>query len=165
MAELEIRPSRRRMVLSVVLALALAALVVVVYLKNRESLAWWVLLVGLIPFAGAVAGWLDTKRMVLTVGGGSVRGEFGLWRKQRREIALARVAAVTVERSFAQRLYGVGTVTVEGTGPGERIVTAEVDRPKRVARQIEDAAKVAGAAAAMRERVAMDVEEEKDGNE
>ncbi len=150
MEELVIRPSRRRMILSLVLAVVLALVVVTFYLRNSESLAWWVLLVALLPFAGPLAGWMDARRMVLRIGEGVVRGEFGLIRKSKREIPLSRVAAVTVERSFAQRLYGVGTVIIDGEGPGERIVTGEIDRPGRTAKRIREAARLAGASAAAR---------------
>ena len=160
MADLVIRPSRRRMLLSLVLAAALAAVVVWLYLQYRDSLAWWVLLVALLPFAGPHAGWLDTRRMTMTVGGAAVRAEFGLWRKQVREIPLAAIASVTVERGIAQRLYGVGTLVVEGSASGQRIVTAEIDRPGWTARRIRDAARVAGAAAAVRDLADKESEEQ-----
>jgi uncharacterized membrane protein YdbT with pleckstrin-like domain len=150
MEEAIIRMSRRRMVLSLVLASLVALAVATLYFRNRESLAWWILLVAVLPFAGPLAGWLDSRRMTLTLGGGVVRAETGLWRKQQREIALSRVAHVGVERSFAQRLYGVGTVIIDGEGAGERIVTGEVDGPNRLAKRIREAAQLAGATAAAR---------------
>lgn len=153
MQEEIIRPSRRRMRLSFALAVAAALAVVWLYLKYREQLAWWVLLVALLPFAGAAAGWLDTQRMKLVLRDGVVRAEMGVWKQEVREIAAAKIVAVNVERSFAQRLYGVGSVVVEGAGVGERIVTAELDAPKRVAARIRDMARLAGAAAGARDLV------------
>jgi uncharacterized membrane protein YdbT with pleckstrin-like domain len=160
MQEEIIRPSRRRMRLSFALAVVAALAVMWLYVKYREQLAWWVLLVALLPFAGAAAGWLDTRRMVLILREGLVRAEFGVWRTEVREIPAAKIVAVNVERSFAQRLYGVGTVVVEGAGPGERIVTAELDAPKRVAARIRDMARLAGASAGARELVDKETSED-----
>jgi uncharacterized membrane protein YdbT with pleckstrin-like domain len=150
MEELIIRPSLRRVKLGLALALIILGAIVFIYVRYRENLAWWVLLVGLLPFIAPVAGWLDHKRLELHVGGESLRARLGLFGKEMRAIPFARIARVSVERSFAQRLYGVGTVIIEGSGPGERIVAGEIDAPKRVARQISEAAKLAGAAAAVR---------------
>jgi uncharacterized membrane protein YdbT with pleckstrin-like domain len=150
MNEIVIRPSMKRARLGFALAGLILLGVIYLYVRYREHLAWWVLLVGLLPFFAPVAGWLDSKRLKLTLNGQSVRGEAGLMAKEVREIPLSRVTGVSVERSFAQRLYGVGTVIIEGAGPGERIVSGEVDAPKKLARRISEAAKLAGAAAAVR---------------
>lgn len=150
MAELLIRPSLRRVKLGFALALIILVGVVFIYVRYRENLAWWVLLVGLLPFIAPAAGWLDHKRLQIHVGGESLRARLGLFGRETRSIPFARITSVSVERSFMQRLYGVGTVIVEGAGAGERIVAVEIDAPKRVARQISDAAKLAGAAAAVR---------------
>lgn len=150
MEELLIRPSLRRVKLGLSLALIILVAVVALYARYRENLAWWVLLVGLLPFIAPLAGWLDHKRLELRVGGDTLRARMGLFGKETRAIPFARIASVSVERSFAQRLYGVGTVIIEGTEAGERIVAGEIDAPKRVARQISEAAKLAGAVAAVR---------------
>lgn len=150
MEDVVIRPSLRRVKLGLTLALVIVLLVVYVYARYRDDLAWWVLLVGLLPFVAPAAGWLDHKRLVLIVGENSVRAQLGLFGGEKREIPFARITGVSIERSFAQRLYGVGTVIIEGSGAGERIVAAEVDAPKRLARRITGAAKLAGATAAVR---------------
>lgn len=151
MEELEIRPSLRRVKLGLALALIILLLVVYLYVRYRDDLAWWVLLVGLLPFIAPAAGWLDYKRLVLKVGGDAVRAQLGLFGGGMREIPFVRIRDVSIERSFAQRLYGVGTVIIEGSGAGERIVAGEIDAPRRLARRIIEAAKLAGAAAAIRD--------------
>lgn len=151
MDENVIRPSKRRMRLNLGLAVVLAAVLGWVAVEYREQVAWWVVGVAALPLAGVAAGWLDRRRTALVIGERTVRVEVGFWKKEVREVAASRIRRVTVERTMGQRMYGVGTVVVEGDGVGERVVAADLDQPKKVAERIRNLARVAGAEAGARE--------------
>lgn len=139
MRETVIRPSMRRVKWGLAVAVTLFFGLLYVYLRYREDLAWWILLVGVLPFASPLLAWLDSNRVRLVVDGGILKHESGLLRKSRRLAAASDVVGVSVERSFGQRLWGTGTVVVETKGPQGRFAVPDVDRPNRIAEMIRSA--------------------------
>lgn len=134
-----IRPSMRRVKWSLVLAVIIFFVIVYVYLRYREDIAWWILLAGLVPFAGPLLGWLDAHRVRLVLENGVLKHEKGLFRRESKMAAATDIAGVIVERSFTQRLWGTGTLVVETKGPQGRFVVPDVDRPNRTAELIRAA--------------------------
>ena len=139
MTELTVRPSLKKMKWGLFVATAMLCGVAYVYMRFTEDLAWWFLLVGLIPFFAPLAAWLDAKGSCLTVRDGVITYQRGLIKKERKLSALVEISGVTVERNFTQRMWGTGTLVVETRGPAGRFVVPDVDRAKQVADELRRA--------------------------
>lgn len=70
---------------------------------------------------------------VLTVDAGAVRFRQGLFSQTDRAMNLSRVQDVTVQRSFWQRLWGIGDIMIESASESGRIVITDIDHPRQVA--------------------------------
>ena len=146
MTEFTLRPSLKRAKWGFALAVLALLGIVYLYVRYQEYLAWWVLFVGLLPFAAPLAGWLDTKRTRLTLKDGMIKHEAGVLRKRTRLVALNELAGITIDRSLSQRLWGTGTLVVETKGPEGRLVLHDVDKPKQCEDMIRAACVEAGPA-------------------
>ncbi len=88
--------------------------------------------------------WRSTR---LTIEDGKLRHETGILSKSSRTMELKKVQDVRVDQSFAQRLMGMGDLTVETAGESSRITMAGIDRPRRVADKILEIARSKNATA------------------
>lgn len=139
MPEMVIRPSLKKMKWGLFIAVVVLAAVVYLYVQYREDVAWWVLFVALIPFIAPLLGWMDARRVRLTLSDGIVTYETGLMKKERKLSAASEVAGIDVERTFSQRLWGTGNLLVETRGPSGRFVVPDIDRPKQTANALRNA--------------------------
>ncbi|MGH9673685.1 MAG: PH domain-containing protein [Bryobacteraceae bacterium] len=78
--------------------------------------------------------------VVLSLDGGRLRYETGMLSKSTRTLEVGKVQDVRVDQSFAQRIVGVGTLTLETAGETGRLSMDDIDSPQRVAERILDAA-------------------------
>jgi membrane protein YdbS with pleckstrin-like domain len=76
----------------------------------------------------------------LVVGPIRLRHESGILSKSSRTMELAKVQDVRVDQSFAQRLMGMGDISIETAGETSRLTMHAIDRPHAVADHILDAA-------------------------
>lgn len=136
LADIIVRPSLRRAKFGLFMALIADTLIVAVYLMFRKNLAWWFLLVGLIPLVPPLIGWLDQKRTSLRVTGSAAHFERGLFGGNARVVQLSGVSEVKVEKSLTQKMWGIGTLLLEIPGGDGRIVIQDVDKPAKAAEQI-----------------------------
>jgi len=127
--------------LSALLIVGIAAFLV---LSPSAPPALWALLI--IPVA--LDGWtalkhihLNSRRLVLD--GNVLRYEDGLMNKKQRSLLLDKIRDVRTEQSFAQRLAGVGDLSVEALGESGSITLQNVDHPVEAAKRILDAMRVA----------------------
>jgi uncharacterized membrane protein YdbT with pleckstrin-like domain len=141
-AELVVRPSLRKAKLS--LAPCFLFFCFTVWLWQSAATAWWIMLVGLLPFIGPALTWLDSRRTLLTVEDGVVRYRHGLISESTRSIELAKIQDIRVERSLSQRLWGIGTLVLETAGETSRLALADIDRPQQVADWILNASRKIG---------------------
>ncbi len=77
----------------------------------------------------------------LTIAPPQLSFESGLVTKTQRSFDLNKIQDVRVEQSIAERLFGVGTISVETASAGGAIRMERIDSPRQVAEQILSAAR------------------------
>jgi len=88
------------------------------------------------------------KRMTrkLTIGAERLVYEEGLLGKSTRTIPLAKVQDVRVDQSLVDRVFGVGSVSMETAGGSSRLVMTPIDRPHQIAGEITNRSEQAAGA-------------------
>jgi uncharacterized membrane protein YdbT with pleckstrin-like domain len=76
----------------------------------------------------------------MTISGDKLRFELGMLSKTTRTIQISKIQDVTVIQSLAQRLIGVGTLSIETAGETSRLTISNIDAPRAVAEELLDAA-------------------------
>lgn len=144
MEELVIRPTTKfiRIGYAVVIVLLLASIIVQNLFKDLlpPNLPFWLIpgLFALLLLWPASRHW--TQRFTkMTMVGDKLRYETGILSKATRTIQLSKVQDVTVRQSVAQRMGGVGDLTIETAGESSRLTFPNIDRPQAIADMIIDA--------------------------
>ena len=144
MNELVVRPTTKfiKIGYAVVIALLLASIVVQNLFKELlpPSVPLWLIpgLFALLLLWPASRHW--TQRFTkMTMAGDKLRYETGMLSKATRTIQLSKVQDVTVRQSVAQRMGGVGDLTIETAGESSRLTFPNIDRPQAIADMIIDA--------------------------
>jgi uncharacterized membrane protein YdbT with pleckstrin-like domain len=71
-----------------------------------------------------------------TIAGDRLRYEVGALAKSTRNISLPKVQDARVDQSVAQRMFGIGDLSIETAGEASRLTIRNVDRPQEIADQI-----------------------------
>ena len=82
---------------------------------------------------------IEQRFTVMTIAGDKLRYETGMLSKATRTIQLSKVQDVTVRQTLAQRMGGVGDLSIETAGETSRLTFHNIDGPQPVADQIIDA--------------------------
>lgn len=118
----------------------LLAIGILIYVQNTpDNRAWWMLVFpALILICSA---YLQIKRRftVMTITGDKLRYETGVFSKSTRNIVVTKVQDVRVEQTLSQRIFGVGSLSIETAGESSRLTINCIDHPQAVADQILDA--------------------------
>lgn len=77
----------------------------------------------------------------LTIAPPQLNFESGLLTKTQRSFNLSKIQDVRVEQSVTERLFGIGTISIETAGAGGGIRIESIDSPRQVADQILAAAR------------------------
>jgi uncharacterized membrane protein YdbT with pleckstrin-like domain len=149
--EIIIRPSLRRAKLGLVVAAAIFFAVLYAYYLFRDQLAWYFVIVGVLPFAAPLLAWIDHRRTCLTLSGRILSFHTGFFATATERIDVSKVQNVRVERALVDRLWGVGTIVIETASESGRLVMQHVDRPTWVADKILEAGIQAGRQGSMGE--------------
>jgi uncharacterized membrane protein YdbT with pleckstrin-like domain len=143
MEELVIRPSMKFVKLGylVVGGLFLAALVGESQWKDKpESLPPWLIpAIFVLLLLWPASRHLRQRFTVMTMLGDKLRYETGMLSKATRTIQLSKVQDVTVRQTLAQRMGGVGDLSIETAGDSSRLTFANIDSPQSIADRIIDA--------------------------
>ena len=143
MQELVIRPTTKFIKFGylVVLVLVAGSAIAVSQITNwPQDVPKWV-----IPVAFAllliwpISRHIEQRFTVMTIIGDKLRYETGMLSKATRTIQLSKVQDVTVRQSLAQRMGGVGDLSIETAGESSRLTFPNIDGPQAVADQIIDA--------------------------
>ncbi len=151
--EIIIRPSLRRAKLGLAVAAAILFAVIYAYYLFRDQLAWWFVIVGVLPFAAPLLAWIDYRRTCLTLSGRILSFHTGFIATATERIDVSKVQNVRVERSLVDRLWGIGTIVIETASESGRLVMQHVDRPTWVADKILEAGIQAGKQGSMGEGI------------
>jgi uncharacterized membrane protein YdbT with pleckstrin-like domain len=142
--ELVIRPSKKRTLAGLVLALVLLLCLVSLWQAYAPEWSPLVLLAGAIPFLVPLVSFIEVLKTKTTLSNGVLRFERGLVSTETRSMDLSKLLDVRVERSLAQRLWNTGTIVFVTAAEDGRIEMADVDRPQSVADAVLEASRQAG---------------------
>ena len=117
-----------------VIVLILAAFVLQHYYEPKWPL--WLPLVLAVLFLWIISRHLKRMSRRLTISVERLVYEEGLLGKSTRTIPLAKVQDVRVDQSLLDRLFGVGSVSMETAGGSSRLVMRPNDRPHQIADEI-----------------------------
>ncbi len=136
MADLEIRPTLRFVILGY---LAVAVLLV-------AAVVWWnmvgtQLTLGAVAVAALLFVWpatrhLKCRRVRCKLEGANLRYEEGLVSTTVKTIPLANIQDVTVRRGVVQRIWGLGDIRIEAVGSGAAVEIDNVENPQPLADRI-----------------------------
>jgi uncharacterized membrane protein YdbT with pleckstrin-like domain len=140
-----IRPTVKRAVFGMILAVIFLCLVLWVWLSIVPDWPWQLLVVGGLPMLAPLIAWVDSRRVRLEIDHGSARYVHGLISQTTRNLVLRNVSDVRVERSLAQRMWNIGTLIIEMPGENGRVVIQDIDRPQEAADKLVKAARAEGA--------------------
>src|ERR1035437_9028495 len=90
------------------------------------------LLVLIWPLPGA----LRRQFTKTTISGDRLHYETGVFSKTTRTIQLSKLQDLRVDQTFAQRMFGVGNLSIETAGAASWEAIRDVDNPQRVADEI-----------------------------
>ena len=99
----------------------------------------WLPIASLVLLLWPIKRHIQRQAVKLTIAGDKLRYEVGLASKSTRIIQLPKVQDVRVVQSFAQRMFGIGDISIETAGENSRLVVEHLDRPQELAEQITDA--------------------------
>lgn len=140
MAEMDLRPTMKFILLRYGLVSVAELAAVVWWLDRRDTLsvaAWMaVTLLYLLP----IIKHIERQRIRCRLTGGHLRYEEGVFSTTVRTMPAAKIQDVTVRRSLGQRMWGVGNVRIETAGESSALEIADVDDPETVAQTILAAA-------------------------
>jgi membrane protein YdbS with pleckstrin-like domain len=126
-----------------VLVIVAAVVVHVKYLMPREDPTWvrepWLPVVAALFLLLPIRRHIRRQSVKMTIAGDKLRYEAGLLSKTTRNIQLSKVQDVTVRQSLAQRMAGLGDLTIETAGESSRLTFPNIDRPQAIADTIIDA--------------------------
>ncbi|MBC7928805.1 MAG: PH domain-containing protein [Bryobacteraceae bacterium] len=108
--------------------------------NNRPDPQQWLLIIPVLILLLAVRQHIGQHFTSLTVGGGKLRYETGLFSKSTRTMDLAKIQDVRVDQSLWQRMFGIGNLGLETAGETGGLAMNNVDRPQAVAEYILGAA-------------------------
>lgn len=77
----------------------------------------------------------------LTIGGGKLRMQQGLFSHSTRTMELHKVQDIRVDRSLLQRIFGTGDLSIETAGESSRMTIQNIDQPEYVGDRILKAAR------------------------
>lgn len=136
MADLEIRPTLRFVILGY---LAVAVLLV-------AAVVWWnmvgtPLTLGAVAVAALLFVWpavrhVQRRRIRCKLEGANLRYEEGLVSTTVKTIPLANIQDVTVRRGVVQRIWGIGDIRIEAVGSGAAVEIDNVENPQPLADRI-----------------------------
>ncbi len=145
MADIVVRPTMK-----FINAGYLAIIVVIV----AASIAWYMLHPHpyWAPAVLLVLLWWPVQRHIrrqtakATISADKLRYETGFLGKSTRTIQLGKIQDVRVDQSFAQRIFGVGSISIETAGEASRLTVHNIDLPQAIADEIMSRAQHPGAA-------------------
>jgi membrane protein YdbS with pleckstrin-like domain len=139
MAETIIRPTMKFIkigyaaILLIVIALALAVL----FLQWPPWIAW----ISPLLLVWPLKLHLQNRMTRMTLLDDKLRFDTGFMTKTTRTILTSRIQDITVSQRVAQRMFGVGDLSIETAGETSRLTITGIDRPQEVADRIHEVAR------------------------
>ena len=131
MADLTVRPTRKRIVAGYLLCLALSGGWVWVYSQYLRDKPQWVAALGLVVFLWPLAKDAGIRFQTLELDGGRLRYKSGMTSVSTRLLDVTKIRDVHVEQGPLDRMLGIGTISVQTLGEKDCIKMEDVDHPAR----------------------------------
>ena len=131
-----IRPSLKLIkacYLMVVLLIVAAVIVHAMYLADRQP---WLPAIAVVLLIWPVQRQIRRQFVKTTMGADRLRCETGFLSKSTRTIQLTKIQDVRVDQSLAQRILGIGDISIETAGETSRLTIVNIDNPQQVADRI-----------------------------
>lgn len=140
---MKLSASSKMIKLSYVLAVlvALAATAYILTLERADGRLWWLLALPAALGGYAMLQHLRSSFTHLTIDGGRIRYETGMFSKTTRTMDLSKLQDVRVDQSVSQRLLGIGDLSIESAGNTSQIVILSIDSPQAAADRILELAR------------------------
>jgi len=144
-AEITIRPTTKYVKAgALVLLLVVLAADIAYLVQVRDTPAWtqygnylrWAVLLPPLLLLWPLTRWMRLRYIKAVIAADRLRYETGMAAKTTRNIQLSKIQDVRVDQSVSQRLFGVGTISIETAGEASRLTIANVDDPQKVADEI-----------------------------
>jgi uncharacterized membrane protein YdbT with pleckstrin-like domain len=141
MADIVIHPTRKWLRFQYTTLFFVICFAVFLYNNYWQTQPLWLLLIPALLFVFPLLGSLRRRFTKMTIAGDKLRYECGVFSKTTRTIQISKIQEVTVNQSLAQRLVGIGTLSIEMAGEGGRLVIADIDEARLVADELQGARK------------------------
>ena len=144
MTDLTIRPTAKFLIVRLVVTTVIYIALVILWwqaLRPTHQGTDYLPVLALVIFFPSLRRWIQQRFTKATVTGERLRYETGMMSKTTRTIELSRLQDVTVQQSAAQRMFGVGDLSIETSGETSRLTIANVDSPQAVADELLNRAK------------------------
>src|SRR5262249_20114197 len=135
---LTIRPTAKFIMLRAVITLVIFLAIEIAYFmywQDRAELRYLPMFAPII-FLPVLLRLFRRQFSVVTISGDRLRLETGLLTKSTRTIQLSKIQDVRVDQRPMQRIFGVGSISIETAGEASRLTVPDVDRPQTIADQI-----------------------------
>ncbi len=101
-----------------------------------ERAPWWTPLAVVLLILWTATRHMRRLTAKLTITVDKLRYETGMLSRSTRTIQLAKVQDVRVDQSVGQRIFGVGSLSIETAGESSRLTVHDIDRPQQIADEI-----------------------------
>lgn len=136
MAELEIRPTLRFVILGYLAVAGLLVAAIVWWNMEGTPVTQGAVAVAALLFIWPVIRHVQARRVRCKLEGGNLRYEEGLASTTVKTIPLANIQDITVRRGVMQRMWGLGDVRIEAVGAGAAVEIDNVENPQPLADRI-----------------------------
>ncbi len=96
----------------------------------------WVPAVLLVLYLWPLSRQIRRQNSKMTISTDKLRYEVGLLGKSTRTIQLPKIQDVRVDQSLMQRVFGVGSISIETAGEASRLTIHNIDMPQAIADEI-----------------------------
>ena len=135
MADIIVRPTMKFIKAGyVAVGIVIAAGAAAWYVYNPHPL--WAPAVFLAMLFWPLSRQIGRQMTKITITDDKLRYEYGLLSKSTRTIQLPKIQDVRVDQRFAQRLFGVGSLSIETAGETSRLTVDDIDMPQAIADEI-----------------------------
>jgi uncharacterized membrane protein YdbT with pleckstrin-like domain len=138
--DLTIRPTAKFIMVRLIITGLIFLAIEILYFTTWRDVTWlfWLPWVAPLVFIPVLWHALHRQLTTVTIVGDRLRYESGLFAKSTRTIQLSKVQDVRVDQRLAQRLFGVGNLSIETAGEASRLTIPDVDNPQALADTILD---------------------------
>lgn len=136
MPELTILPTAKFIKAGAVLAAIVVLGLEILYWTQWNAGPRWVMALPPLLMVWPVARWFGRQYTKATITGDRLRYEAGIASRSTRNIQLSKIQDVRVDQGVAQRMFGIGNLSIETAGESSRLTLLNVDSPQELADEI-----------------------------